>query len=98
MSKYAEVRAVMGSEEAYNDKSKSGRVLKWYSNKSGLSLAERKLQASQVLQKLIDAGVWYVQSVAVRNAKASSVTFDGKGYRCIEWDDDDKICVHIDKI
>jgi phosphoserine aminotransferase len=94
MSKYAEIRALMGGQEDYNDKTKNGRVLKWYANTSGLPLAERKLQASQVLQKLIDAGVWYVQKVEVRNATGSAFR-DGFS---IVFQDDDKVCVHIDPI
>ncbi len=98
MSKYAEVRAVMGSDELWNDRTKNGRVLKWYSNTVGATLAERKLQASQVLQRLIEAGVWYVQRVEVRNATVSGGRWFGDTYYSYTDQDDDKICIHIDPI
>ena len=37
MSKYSQLRSIMGGNEHYNDKTKYGRVLKWYNDSCGLS-------------------------------------------------------------
>ena len=94
MSKYDAVRNVMGEQEVYNDSAKNGRILKWFSPTRGATLAQRKALAAEVLQKLIENEVWYVQKVEVRNATSTYWSMSG----AITYEDDDKICVYIDKI
>lgn len=94
MSKYSQLRAIMGQVEDYNDKTKYGRVLKWYNDSCGLEKPVRDKMAGELLEKLIAAGVYYVQRVQVRNARGSTFR-DGD---CISFDDGDKVCIYIDKI
>lgn len=98
MSKYSQLRALMGGIESYNDKTKYGRVLKWYNDSCGLAKPERNKIAGELLERLIDAGVYYVQRVQVRNAKGTASRGTEKGMMFIDFDDDDKICVYIDAI
>ncbi len=98
MSKYSQLRAIMGGTEDFNDKTKYGRVLKWYNDSCGLPKSERDEMAGDILEQLIDAGVYYVQRVQVRNAKGTASRGTEKGMMFIDFDDDDKICVYIDAI
>ncbi len=88
----------MGGTEDFNDKTKYGRVLKWYNDSCGLPKSERDEMAGDILEQLIDAGVYYVQRVQVRNAKGTASRGTEKGMMFIDFDDDDKICVYIDAI
>ena len=96
MSKYAQLHAILGGPQAYNDKVRNGRVLKWRSDQMGQTLAERKMQAGKLLERLLKEGVYYVQKVEVRNAKIHAYdSFAQIGYT---YDDMDKICVYVDAI
>lgn len=98
MSKYAQLRAIMGGTEDYNDKTKYGRVLKWYADSCGLPKPQRDEMAGAILERLIEKGVYYVQRVQVRNAKGSASRAIPGGLMCINFEDTDKICVYIDAI
>jgi len=98
MSKYSQLRSIMGGNEHYNDKTKYGRVLKWYNDSCGLSKPERDKMAGELLERLIEQGVYYVQRVQVRNAKGTASRGYEEGMMFVHFDDDDKICVYIDAI
>lgn len=105
MSKYAELRAAMGGTEYWNDKGTNGRILKWYADTRGADKAQRKAAAEQILAKLHEVGLVYVQKVVVRNAETRGVYYVGKGngtnggdYLVREYADYDKIAVYIDAI
>jgi hypothetical protein len=90
MSKYSDLYIAMGGPAVYNDKVSTGRVLKWYSPETGLSLSERKAQARLIAARL--KHLPYVQKVNVRNARGSAV----RGNYFINFQDSDKICVYVD--
>ena len=93
MSKYARLFAAMGGNPDYRDVSKTGRIFKWYSKTTGMTLADRKMEAINIEQGLRKIGVPHIQKVNIRNATASSFN----GLRAITFNDYDKICVYIDK-
>lgn len=93
-SKYDALRAAMGGQELWNDKTKTGRVLKWYADTSGATLEERKEMAAAIHKKLMAAGIQYVQRVQVKNATWSDYKY-GQVY---SGQDSDKICVFINPI
>lgn len=88
MSKYDAIRAIMGGVEVFNDTSKTGRILKWYSDDSELPKKEREAQAKAIFEKL--QHLPYVQKVQVRNAQTTRYG--------VTYYDYDKICVYIDRI
>jgi hypothetical protein len=98
MSKYSQLRAIMGGTEDYNDKTKTGRVLKWYNDSCGLNKPVRDRLAGELLEKLINHGIYYVQRVQVRNARGTASRGTENGIICIDFEDDDKVCVYIDCI
>lgn len=74
----------MGGHEVHNDRTKNGRVLKWYSNFSGAPIQERKIQSKKIFKELRSLGFYFVQKVEVKNANTVQ--------------DLDRICVFIDPI
>lgn len=88
MAKYDELNRAMGSTCFYNDKTTTGRVLKWYSRKFSQTPAQRAAEAKRVAKKLLHLP--YVQRVEVKNATIRS------GGPAVP--DRDKICVFIDAI
>jgi hypothetical protein len=101
MSKYAQLRALMGGTEQFNDKVSTGRVLKWFADTAGADKATRDKVAKEVREKLQHLG--YVQKVQVRNWKTGRAYYVGEGkgdnggdYMVSSWLDTDKICVYVD--
>lgn len=66
-SKYHEIHAVMGYHQ-FNNKIKNGRSLTWHGDIATSSVTERKELAGQILEKLIQAEIYYVQKVVVKNS------------------------------
>lgn len=102
MSKYQKFTDLMGSPALWNDKTTTGRVLKWELSSAGTPKKERDAIAAAYAKKFADAGI-PVQKVQVRNA-TSSRTFcvRGKGgkqeYETFESVSYDKLSVYIDPI
>ena len=94
MSKYAQIRAIMGGQEEFNDKVKNGRVLKWFHNTVALDKEKRDLLASEIYKNLKGHGVTYVQKVQVRKY----ISYCISGGVAPLMPDTDKICVYIDNI
>lgn len=89
MSKYQDLRDLMGGQEDFNDTVVVGerRSLKWITSDC-LELKERKALAAEIMQKLKAGGLTYVEKVVVRVWNASG---RGSAFR-----DNDKICVYVD--
>jgi len=98
VSKYEQLRELMGGQEVFNDATKTGRVLKWYADSEGMPKGERDVLAAKIKERLVAAGAHYVQKVQVRNAKMSRNMWVGAQYKVMTFDDFDKICVYIDKL
>lgn len=100
MSKYQMLYDVIGRRAEWNDKTKTGRVLKWELSSINSPKAEREKIAEHTRAILAEAGIT-VQKVLVRNSKYSctrswydqdgqyqSMTNTGPGY--------DKLTIYID--
>ncbi len=80
MSKYAQLRTLMGGTEVFNTcRRGGGRSLRWNSKSIGMSPSERREAANKLFKELRDAGLHYIQKVEIKNmATTSSRIVDGK--------------------
>lgn len=89
--------SVSGRPSFTDTASNGDRILKYYSDKKGCTVAERKQQAEEFYQLI--KHVHGVKKVVVRNATASRTHFymkDGKPMTDVStWDDYDKVCVYV---
>lgn len=93
-SKYDALRDAMGGKEDYRDAAKNGGfIFKWYADTRGATLEERKVNAIRVAERL--KHLPYVRKVNIRNATWQHMEFGGN---VISGEDQDKICVYIDRI
>lgn len=102
MSKYSLHYSVVGRQADWNDKTTTGRVLKWELNTITGTKKERDTIAAQWAKKFADAGV-AVQKVMVRPSKSTLTRswFDATGQRqtmSVTTESYDKLTVYIDPI
>lgn len=90
MSKYSQIRSLMGRQEFWNDGGKYGRILKWYADTRGATKAERDAMAAEIMERLTAARAVGVQKVRVMNAVSNEYGMKSADY--------DKICVYMDRM